>query len=456
MISANQLPDRRSVYEAPPLIPGQELTEAQQEQAKTAQIAGIILSVATTKAALHAAVTNQIVMLLHSADLFSEAGIKAFAYSAASVVRLASRQAQEITWTGVKMRAEVMGVDFVMPLPDPEDLPADERQGRKSSLERAYARLAEEYKKNLDRTKDDPVIKELVSQLEEEGISPLPRPDTISNDAVERIADGEETWTEAFAKASEEEGTSDPEGPSDEEIARDSLAERLRQQREAREAEFQELISATRAAQAERSREDGDSGSESESRTSTAYASNPRQIVLTEREVEVVIEQYAEHKAGERAERMVSQDIAGSSRNIYRRALDSMPKNKIKGYRRVIHPELSQSGTSCGLCIVASTMVYTKADLLPIHSGCNCETCEIYSVDGRDYDPGHIINMEDLEVFYREAGDSTRGWDLKKGRYKVVDHPEYGPTLVNAHPNKQGKIKKEYIPTNADFREATS
>ena len=56
--------------------------------------------------------------------------------------------------------------------------------------------------------------------------------------------------------------------------------------------------------------------------------------------------------------------------------------------------------------------------------------------------------MEDLEVFYREAKNSTHGWDLKKSRYKVVNHPEYGPTLVNAHPNKTGKIKKEHVPAN--------
>lgn len=449
MISANQLPDRRSVYEAPPLIPGQELTEEQQQQLKTAQIAGVILAVATTKAAVNEAVTNQIVALLHSANLLTEAGVKAFAKAAAMVVRLATRQVQEITWTGVRMRAQIVGVNFSEPLPSAEALPADLRQGRASNLEEAYARLAEEYRKNLERTRDDPVIKELVAQMESEGITPLPRPDNISSDAVERISDGEqEDWTKAFAEASAQEGASDPEGPSDEEIAETSLAERLREQREARDKEFDRLVSEARAAQAQRNGEPEPSDSESGAGTTAPFAEAPTTIRLTDAEVGVLIEQYAEHKAGERAERMVSQDIAGASRNIYKKAMDSLPEGAVKGYRRVIHPELSQSGTSCGLCIVASTMWYTKEDLLPIHSGCNCEVCEIYSLDGEFYDPGHAINMEDLEVFYREAGESTRGWDLKKARYKVVDHPEYGPTLVNAHPNKRGKIKKEYVPTN--------
>lgn len=150
-----------------------------------------------------------------------------------------------------------------------------------------------------------------------------------------------------------------------------------------------------------------------------------------------VIERYAEQKVEERAERMVSHDVQASSRNTHQLAMRQLSDKKVTGFRRVVHPELSESGHSCGLCIVASTMRYTRRDLLPIHAGCNCETVEIFDIDGVEFDPGHQINLEDLEVFYREAGDSTHGWDLKRGRYMVIDHPEYGPTLTNVSDKKR-------------------
>ena len=127
----------------------------------------------------------------------------------------------------------------------------------------------------------------------------------------------------------------------------------------------------------------------------------------------------------------MAQDVASAARNAHQEVLQKTPKKVVVGFRRVVHPELSKSG-SCGLCIVASTMKYTRGDLLPIHAGCNCETVEIYNIDGRIIDPGQQINEEDLFVFYREAKGSTRGWDLKRWKYKIVDHPEYGPTLVNS------------------------
>src|SRR5699024_1598471 len=226
MISANELPANESDYDAPANPHGQQPTPEQQEQAMTAQIAATIVGVATAKAGLQDAVTNQIMALLKSADLLSDAGIKAFAAIAAKLVRSASRKSQELTWVGVKRRASIVGVPFTSPMPKPADIPQELRQGRTSNLESAYARLAKEYQDNLKRTPDDPVIQELVAQYEEEGMSPLPRPDNLSSDAVERIADGKAEWAESFAKASQEEGTFDPEAESDEKISRDSLAER--------------------------------------------------------------------------------------------------------------------------------------------------------------------------------------------------------------------------------------
>lgn len=444
MIPANQLPPRPSVYDMPNVLPGMEPTEEQIEQARLAQIAGIVLGVATAKAAVQDTTVNYLVALLRSADLLTEAGIAAFAKSAALVVGMAVRKSQEITWGGVAARTTVMGIPFDGSTPRFEEIPADLRYSRGTDLETAYARIAKEYKKNLDRKRDDPIIRELVAQYEEELVTPLPRPNNISSDAVERISDGEEEWVEAFRKASQEEGGANPEGPSDREISQDSLAERRRRAAQEREEELRRLASEVSDANAAKKRERDSAAAE---RPAPRDPEEPS-VTLTDVEVDAVIESYAEQKAEELAERMVSQDIAGASRNVYKHALSKISDKKVVSFRRVIHPELSKSGTSCGLCIVASTMEYTRRDLLPIHAGCNCETCEVYSVDGKIFDPGGQINYEDLEVFYREAGNTTHGWSLKRHKYRVENHPEYGPTLVNDHPNKRGNIKKEYVQYN--------
>lgn len=101
----------------------------------------------------------------------------------------------------------------------------------------------------------------------------------------------------------------------------------------------------------------------------------------------------------------------------------------ITGYRRVVHPELSRSG-SCGLCIVASDKVYKKAALMPIHGHCACSVLPIIGARGGAGDPGNSLNALSLGDLYELAGDSTSGADLKKVRVKVVEHGEMGPTLV--------------------------
>lgn len=96
------------------------------------------------------------------------------------------------------------------------------------------------------------------------------------------------------------------------------------------------------------------------------------------------------------------------------------------GWRRVIHPELSESGTSCGLCIVASDRWYTRSDLMPIHARCNCLVMPIT----RKSDPGFRINQDDLNDLYAAAG-TNKARDLKETRFAIRQHGELGPVLVN-------------------------
>src|SRR5699024_80203 len=149
----------------------------------------------------------------------------------------------------------------------------------------------------------------------------------------------------------------------DEKISRDSLAESKRRAREANTKKPERFNAEIRLAKGASATEARDSAAKLRADRAAALVEEANTITLSLAEREAVVERYDLQKAGERAERMVSQDISGAARNIYKIAIDNVPNNAVVGYRRVVHPELSKSGQSCGLCIVASTMEYKKSDL---------------------------------------------------------------------------------------------
>jgi len=104
---------------------------------------------------------------------------------------------------------------------------------------------------------------------------------------------------------------------------------------------------------------------------------------------------------------------------------DNADRHDIRGYRRVIHPELSKGGT-CGLCIAASDRIYSVKELKALHDRCECTVLPIVG----EKDPGSGLNNLDLKTLYRNAGGSTSREQLKKTAYKVDEHGELGPVLV--------------------------
>lgn len=96
---------------------------------------------------------------------------------------------------------------------------------------------------------------------------------------------------------------------------------------------------------------------------------------------------------------------------------------RISGYRRVIRPELSRSGT-CGLCAVASDQVYHSNELMPIHEHCHCNVLPIAG----SKDPGRGLNEDEFKTLYGAAG-STEGRELAKVKIEVHQHGELGPVL---------------------------
>lgn len=99
-------------------------------------------------------------------------------------------------------------------------------------------------------------------------------------------------------------------------------------------------------------------------------------------------------------------------------------------YRRVpVGPE------TCALCLIASTQPYAKADLMPIHPGCDCTVEEITDPseghDGDLLDQVHNAVARDLGPEYQDYGGRAADY-----RQIIVtrQHGELGPTLaVSGH-----------------------
>lgn len=125
----------------------------------------------------------------------------------------------------------------------------------------------------------------------------------------------------------------------------------------------------------------------------------------------------------QRLREIAQADMLAAEREESQRVYRSQPR--IIGHRRIIHPEKSESGFSCGLCVVAATRLYSTDELLAIHGGCNCDSAPVTA----NSDPGLSLNENDLKEFYNAAGSSAAE-DLLNTRVRYVEHGELGPVLV--------------------------
>lgn len=132
----------------------------------------------------------------------------------------------------------------------------------------------------------------------------------------------------------------------------------------------------------------------------------------------------------DRADALVRTDLGLARRAQWRKSITANPN--ANGYRRVIHPEMSKTGT-CGLCIAAADRWYSRENLLPLHARCKCSVLPITTA----LDPGRTLNDADLAEVYASA-DSTKAADLKRVRYKEREHGELGPVLTDARNHWRG------------------
>jgi len=102
---------------------------------------------------------------------------------------------------------------------------------------------------------------------------------------------------------------------------------------------------------------------------------------------------------------------------------------RVRGFTRDV------TGTkTCALCYVASTQIYSRGDLMPIHPGCSCGVSPITNANPFD-SQGASDRLESVHTAVEnELGISDRGARAPDYRKLVVtkEHGEYGPTLVRA------------------------
>jgi hypothetical protein len=146
----------------------------------------------------------------------------------------------------------------------------------------------------------------------------------------------------------------------------------------------------------------------------------------------------ANELALQRAERQARMDLALARQEAERQRWDV--SGDIIGFRRILHPELSDTGP-CGLCVVAADRIYSKGDLKELHNGCVCTVFPIVKAGDLTIDPGRTMNEDELQAIYDAAGGSNRRRELQRVRMEVLEHGELGPILVDGRNNNRATRK---------------
>lgn len=132
-------------------------------------------------------------------------------------------------------------------------------------------------------------------------------------------------------------------------------------------------------------------------------------------------------KALEAGERRL-QNIAGTDLQMakVRQTRESLRETRVQFYRRVL-----TGSENCAMCMIAATQRYRKADLLPLHPGCDCNTDVI--PPGMDLD--QTLDVDLLNATHERVKEFTdiadRGGRAVDYRKLIVshEHGEVGPVL---------------------------
>ncbi|AKJ72358.1 head maturation protease [Gordonia phage GTE8] len=443
MTTPGSLMPRPSLLDVP-AVPPEQMTAEEREAWVVAQVGAITLAAASAREQITNNVVLQLVPLLRLINPYNEEAVTRFAVEAAELVAVGIGEVGQVAWSAVSSRLSVQGYSLNRRYQPPTD-------GRTTALEVAYKRVAADYRRRVAAGPES--IAGTIAQAEEE------RFQAIGGAVVAEGRKGESNAEVAGTKRSPTKS-----GGSGSSSGGGSGADRSGSAKDVGGASKGGSAgtggSSTKSAaegaqrkpppdrQVNRTAEDADeptptgvdagpasAADVAEEDAARLEAELRREAALSDGEKRKLLEQVAQQEMEIRLERMVNDDIAMANRSAFRNAINAAPAGVITGYRRVLHPELSKTGQSCGLCVAASTRIYKKKDLLPLHNLCNCEPQEI--VDGRDV--GQQINDEDLDILYGEAGYSTHRTDLSNTKWKIFDHPELGPVLRSVPRNKKSK-----------------
>lgn len=126
----------------------------------------------------------------------------------------------------------------------------------------------------------------------------------------------------------------------------------------------------------------------------------------------------------ERLRTIIDEDVMLTARDEQEKV--ARASSKVIGYRRILHPEFSQTGP-CGLCVVAADRLYNVGTLPPMHPNCKCTVSPVTKTQ----DFGLRLNRDDLDRIYAAAGGTDRR-KLTQLRIKEVTHGELGPMLLRS------------------------
>lgn len=100
--------------------------------------------------------------------------------------------------------------------------------------------------------------------------------------------------------------------------------------------------------------------------------------------------------AGHRLQSLVATDLQLAKTHTAQRVLSG--SDKVIGSRRVLNGD-----RSCALCVLASTRVYSKSELLPIHPGCDCGVEPLFGDEGPLDASEFVMDAEALHDLVRET-----------------------------------------------------
>lgn len=128
----------------------------------------------------------------------------------------------------------------------------------------------------------------------------------------------------------------------------------------------------------------------------------------------------------QRAVQTALTDVQLAKTHTVKQSMAATPTNaRPYWYKRVL-----EGPYSCGLCVVASTLGYHVADLMPIHPGCDCSVEPQWSAYEHTFDTKRLQDAHAaVEATFGAPDAGARAVDYRKSLI-VHEHGELGPVLA--------------------------